>query len=170
MTKRPPTRLTRLAHAPALAPVAIEPRCDDVAVTRERSSRVGRTILIVDNDLGFLYWLGCTLSGAGYLPLPALNCEEAIHLVRRLDVRIDLLVIDSGMPGAGELAMGLGRACEHLKIIAVAGSRKEPVTELSAVEMPRVRRACEEAGLASHWVQTVRGVIASECVNPPGPN
>jgi hypothetical protein len=35
------------------------------------------TVLIIDNDLGFMFWLGQILSEAGYAVLPAKSAPEA---------------------------------------------------------------------------------------------
>ena len=40
-----------------------------------------RTILIVDSDLGFVFWLGRALHDAGYEALPAKDVPEATAII-----------------------------------------------------------------------------------------
>ena len=41
----------------------------------------GPTILIVDEDVGFVWWLGELFSEFGYRSIPALSCRQALSLV-----------------------------------------------------------------------------------------
>jgi hypothetical protein len=62
-----------------------------------------KSILIVGNDLGFVFWLGQTLVSEGHQAWPAMGVPDAIALVRELDVPIDLLVMDPSLPEAPAL-------------------------------------------------------------------
>ena len=42
-----------------------------------------RSILIVDSDLGFVFWLGRALHDAGYEALPAKDVPEATAIIGR---------------------------------------------------------------------------------------
>jgi hypothetical protein len=53
-----------------------------------------RVVLIVDEDLGFICWLGERLSRAGYQTLPALGTHQAALLLKQLEVAIDILIMD----------------------------------------------------------------------------
>ena len=46
----------------------------------------GPTVLIVDKDLGFLWWLGEIFSEAGYDVAPALDCKQAFSLTTELNL------------------------------------------------------------------------------------
>ena len=50
------------------------------------------TILIIDEDLGFLMYLGLILAEAGYQPWPARNVREAIGLIRKLGAQVELVI------------------------------------------------------------------------------
>ena len=68
-----------------------------------------RTILIVDGDLGLVLWLGRMLVDAGHDAVPAQNIAEADRLMRELDLRVDLLVINPSLQGAADLLERLNR-------------------------------------------------------------
>ena len=60
-------------------------------------------ILIVDRDLGFLFWLGQLLAEAGYRVLPALTCAEAFSHIKTFGVTIDDVIVEQGLRGASEM-------------------------------------------------------------------
>jgi hypothetical protein len=64
---------------------------------------VGPTALIVDDDLGFVWWLGERFHEAGYQPAPALNPRQAGFLVKELNLKITVVVVNPGLPGARKL-------------------------------------------------------------------
>src|SRR5258708_6666649 len=63
----------------------------------------GPTILIVDDDLGFVCWLGEIVTEAGYQAVPALDSLQAAALVNELNLQIDLVVMNPGLPGVSQM-------------------------------------------------------------------
>lgn len=55
------------------------------------------SILIVDDEEGFLHVLKIVLQRAGFLPLTAINATEAQRIVDQQ--RVDLIILDDMMPG-----------------------------------------------------------------------
>jgi CheY-like chemotaxis protein len=162
MMRRPHLQARHLEDAHAVATVANGVRTEKNPLKRMRPSQEGVTILIVDNDLGFVYWLGCTLSAAGYLALPAFKCEDATDLVNRLNIGVDLLVVDTSMPGATELVEALEGAHHQFKVIAVKGYRREPDPIFQRADACQDRGPCADDDLEAAWLDTVRGVIAAD--------
>jgi hypothetical protein len=76
-----------------------------------------RTVLIVDPELGFVFWLGQALDRAGYQALPAKSCEDAAELLKQLNVEIDLLIVGHSLAGAGAFADALRHAQGHLSCL-----------------------------------------------------
>jgi hypothetical protein len=76
-------------------------------------------VLIVDDDLGFVFWVGQALDVAGYNALPAKGVPEALSLVDLFAGRIDLLLIRTALPGAADFAAGLLRSQGTLKVIGL---------------------------------------------------
>ena len=79
-----------------------------------------KNVLIIDNDLGFVFWLGQALDAAGYETLPAKGITEAVSLLAELKVRIDVLIVRCTLTGAGDFARAF-RASQkgYLKTIAL---------------------------------------------------
>ena len=116
------------------------------------------TVWIVDNDLGFVWWLGEVFTEAGCRALPALSSEQAISLMKKLDVGIDLLVVNPQLSGVGGLVHGLTRAHPKLKIVAIG----ELSPGLAAAIRPQAnleRPAASEAISRSEWVKKVRKLL-----------
>ncbi|MBZ5577305.1 MAG: hypothetical protein LAP40_12160 [Acidobacteriia bacterium] len=67
-----------------------------------REDSLGKTVLILDNDLGFVFWLGEILTQAGYYAIPAHTIEEATKLTRRLKVAADVVIVNPAVSGATE--------------------------------------------------------------------
>jgi DNA-binding NtrC family response regulator len=82
-------------------------------------SPAATTVWIVDNDLGFVWWLGEVFTEAGCRTLPALSCEQALALIKSLNVGIDLLVVNTQLPGVNKMLQSLSRAHPNLKIVAI---------------------------------------------------
>ena len=63
-----------------------------------------RTILVVDDDLGFVVWLGQTLVANGYLTVPATSARQATTLLAELQTAtIDLAIVNLALPSATTL-------------------------------------------------------------------
>ena len=82
------------------------------------------TVWIVDDDLGFVWWLGELFTEAGCRALPALGCDDAVALMKKLHVGIDLLVVNPQLPGFVELFQALSRANPALKVITIGNVPK----------------------------------------------
>jgi DNA-binding response OmpR family regulator len=102
-------------------------------------------ILIVDDDLGFVMWLGHTLAAAGYMTLPVTSVSESLRIIDELEVGvIDLAIVDSGMPGISHLIDTLRSRQGYLRMIA---------TE------PSSRRAFDLNVAEEEWIAKVRLVL-----------
>src|SRR6185295_8227222 len=86
-----------------------------------------KTVLIVDRELGFVFWLGQALDRAGYQALPAKSCEDATELLKQLNVEIHLLIVGHSVAGAAAFADALRRSQGHLEVITVIGDEEEPI-------------------------------------------
>jgi hypothetical protein len=116
------------------------------------------TVLIVDRDLGFIFWLGKVLAKAGYLAVPAKGCESGAELVSRLDLRIDVLIVSNAFADAGVLADGLRHSQRYLKVIAVLGDGEEPVSAFSGSDTTQYRPSLQDEGSEMEWLKTIAGV------------
>jgi DNA-binding NtrC family response regulator len=90
------------------------------------------TILIADEDMGFLWWLGELFNELGYRSLPALSCEQALSLLNQSPRRVDLLLINPRLKGASGLVETLRRA-RPLKVVLIQGPEEYQIQDIQAV-------------------------------------
>jgi DNA-binding response OmpR family regulator len=74
------------------------------------------TILILDNNLGFAFWLGQALSTSNCEALPAMNVTEATALIGRFKLEVDLVILNPSVPGAADFTQTLRRQQGHLRV------------------------------------------------------
>jgi hypothetical protein len=84
------------------------------------------TILLVDADLGFVFWLGRALDSAGFRALPAKSTQDARTLLHELRVTVDLLVIDPTLSEASSLITFLQQSSQSVKVVATGSWELEP--------------------------------------------
>jgi DNA-binding NtrC family response regulator len=105
-----------------------------------------QTILIVDDDLGFVMWLGHTLAATGYLTIPLTSAQESLRIIAELDLTaIDLAIVNPAMPGISHLIDTLRRRQDYLQVIGTEPSSRG-VIDLNAAE--------------EEWIAKVRCVLA----------
>jgi len=90
------------------------------------------TILIADEDMGFLWWLGELFNELGYRSLPALNCSQALSLLRKSGRQVDLLFINPRLRGASRLILTLSRM-RPLKVVFIHGPEAFRITGIQPV-------------------------------------
>lgn len=109
-------------------------------------SRLGRkgssaTILLVDPDLGFVFWLGQALDLAGYNAIPAKSVRSASDLIQQHKLVVHILVIDPFLPDAFAFISRLRQSHVNLHVIAAIPEDWEdlpPMTEVDAtIRKPR---------------------------------
>ena len=82
------------------------------------------TVLIVDPDLGFVWWLGEILGNAGCAVVPALNCEHAISLMKELSLSLDVIFVDPTLTAVPSIIETLRAGQDRIKVVDV-GSMTE---------------------------------------------
>jgi hypothetical protein len=119
-----------------------------------------KTVLLVDDDLGFAFWLGQALDRAGYETWPAHSVPAAESLLATVRLPVDLLVINASLPRAPAFAADLGRTRAGLKVIAVYEGPDDvgqPFPEACAAHhKPKTIDTLAKL----EWVQLVTGVLA----------
>ena len=115
------------------------------------------TVWIVDDDLGFVWWLGEVFIEAGCHTLPALSATEALALMKRLQVSIDIVVVNPALAGVDRMLRSLKRANPGLKIIIIG-----PGTLTSAtmrVHGTLIRPSAFEPLPRPEWLDKVRVLL-----------
>jgi len=116
-------------------------------------------ILIVDDDLGFLFWLGDVLIGANYQPWPACSFSDAITVVgRKPVVRLDLLIVNPTLPDVSKLPALFRRAQPHLKVI---GLGRQDKASLPGVKAWHLKPGPTDDGARQDWVRAIKGLFVS---------
>jgi hypothetical protein len=114
-----------------------------------------KTILIVDRDLGFVFWLGQILDAAGYVAVPAKGIADAAEIVETLRLPVDVIISQPAERGLGEFVEKLRFGSPDLQVVALA-SADDPVwaiPPLGAVWKRRPRRRDEAA--RSEWLDLI---------------
>ncbi len=77
-------------------------------------------ILILDDDLGFLFWIAKALEPFGYTVVPADTVSQANRLIRRLKLSVNMLMVNPELEGAVEFAEELRRRKRtNLKVVVL---------------------------------------------------
>ena len=90
--------------------------------------------MILDDDLGFVFWLGQALSASQCKALPAVTAAEAAALIAHFKLQVNLLIVNPAIPGAVEFASALRKEQRQMRVatltrdVSAAGSlRHQPV-------------------------------------------
>jgi len=116
-----------------------------------------KTVLIVDENLGFVFWLGQLLQSAGFAAFPARRVYDAGIVILDHALTVDILIVNPFLPGAADLIARLRQNQKHLKVITIAepGLAGGPGVDTSC---PKPRHIDEEARL--EWLSVVRHVLS----------
>lgn len=89
----------------------------------------GPTVLVVDEDVGFIWWLAELLAEDGYRSIPALGCRQALSLIKSSDGAVELALVNPRLRGATRLIAAL-RQYRTSKIVLI----QEPEAPHSPIE------------------------------------
>jgi DNA-binding NtrC family response regulator len=116
------------------------------------------TVWIVDDDLGFVWWLGEIFTDAGCRAVPALSCVQAISLLQMLNVGIDLLVVNPRLPGISGMLQVLSRANRSLKIVVIG--RAFPTAPAAIHPQANLERPSGSDSISrAEWLKKVRRLL-----------
>ena len=117
-----------------------------------------QSVLIVDHDLGFVFWLGRALDAAGYCALPAKDVTSALELLNEFPVTVSLLIISQHETWLPLLKVLLAKN-QSLKIIALAGDRKD-VGKL-ALAGRSANPDCSDEAPEAEWLAIVESTLTA---------
>lgn len=114
-------------------------------------------ILIVDEDLGFVFWLGQILDSEGYVSIPARGVAEAAEIVTLLRLQIDALIASPAARGVRELIERLRFSSPALRVVQLANDEGTPSLQTADnVENPKLRQ--RDAASKSAWLEVIHGL------------
>ncbi len=113
------------------------------------------TVLLVDTDLGFTFWLGRALDNAGFEALPAKSIWDGMALIDEYQLSVDVLVLNPELPGADRLVTFL-RHSRDVKVIATNSNVASGFPEVDAV-LPRPRDFDDER--KAEWLRLIQTLL-----------
>jgi len=116
------------------------------------------TALIIDNELGFMFWLGEILNEAGYAALPAKSATEAVDLMSENNIEPDLLIINPSLSGVVRLAEELRRSRPGIKVVA-STSVEDQTCDLPGVDHFLLKPVRADEALRQIWLETIRRLL-----------
>lgn len=131
-------------------------------VRQERQSEGKPTTLIVDEDLGFTFWLGQALDATGWRALPAQNVTAAYDLVRVHRLHVEVLVIDPFGRNAFALVAYLRKIQPFLTVVAAIPEDWDrswpPLPEFDAA----IRKPLHFTSAAKmEWVDLIQNLLSN---------
>ena len=120
-----------------------------------------RTVLILDTEIAFAFWLGQALIQAGYDAFPARSCEDAIELLNELNVGIDLLVLNFRLGGARDFAAALRRSQSQLKVLVAVGDEEEPGTVFPEADAAKKKPSSAVDCSKIEWLRTIESLLVA---------
>jgi len=113
------------------------------------------TALIVDDDVGLMFWVVELFAKAGWNFVPALNCRQAVALAVMWDSHIDLIVVNPALKGIPEMVETLSRV-HRPKVVVIRKPDVEPDIPIDAtIDRPDVRTSFSRAA----WAERVRKIL-----------
>ena len=110
-----------------------------------------KTALIVDHDLGFLFWLADALCAAGYVAYPAESAAATESLLSDLPGGIDLAIVNPELPQAGSLVSTLSRLPSLPNILALSPEPDEAESGLPGVTAWLGKPDAQDEAARSAW-------------------
>ena len=120
-----------------------------------------KTVLIIDSDLGFVFWLGRILQGAGCEVIPVKGFAEASVLLSELNTGVDLLIVDSRLAGVVDFADEQRRSRPNLKILVAIGDKDTPAGQIQPADVIARKPPHLDDTAASLWLRMVEHALGS---------
>jgi hypothetical protein len=115
-------------------------------------------VWIVDDDLGFVWWLGEIFVQAKCQAVPALSCAQALSLMKKLSVGVDLIVVNPHMRGLSAMLDTINRTNGEFKIVTLRKPSEPPVNDLiSKITLERPSGADRLS--RPEWLKKIRKLL-----------
>jgi len=116
-------------------------------------------ILLIDRELGLLFWLGRVLDQAGYAAFPARGVPDAMALLGDLHLTIGMLILDCSLPGTEDLIIALRQSTRFLRVVCLSGGREHRCVTGTDAFCPKPVGWDDLS--QSEWVRAVREALAT---------
>jgi len=115
------------------------------------------TVLIVDEELGFLLWLGAVLGEAGYRAVPAKAVTDGARMARAFPPNV--LVINPELHGAVKFIITLRTHNPDLKVIALSDPTE---AQENVIVVPKLTEITAET--RKRWLRAIENVLGARKV------
>ena len=118
---------------------------------------LGPIALIVDDDPGFVCWLGEMFHVSGYRPFPALSTCQAVSFVKEFDLKVAIVIVNPNLADVGSLIKVLSHPDNPspLKIIAIREPTASDIRAHAILERP----SGGELASRHEWLRKLRMVL-----------
>jgi hypothetical protein len=116
------------------------------------------TVLLVDSDLGFVFWLGQTLDFAGYCAIPAKSTLTAKELVNFHKVTADILIIDPSLPDVVPFISAL-RNLQPIKVIGCVDVEGREYMYTSDFDLIKAKPKVFTDSACAQWMEIVESLL-----------
>jgi DNA-binding NtrC family response regulator len=116
------------------------------------------TALIVDDDVAFILWLGEMFAESGYQSVPALHCRQAMALLKKLALRVDVLVLNPKLRGAARTVKALEAEYPKLRVVLI-GDPSALGSVLDSNHVTLERPSAWEPISRPQWVAKIRKAL-----------
>jgi DNA-binding NtrC family response regulator len=125
---------------------------------------VKNVILLIDPDLGLVFWLGRTLDECGYESLPARSIPDGLRLIDEFRFSIHTVILNYALPGATHFISNLRRKQTAMKVIALVG---EPDTSpIPTADHQLIRPLVFDQAAKMHLLAEISRCISAEYDRP----
>jgi hypothetical protein len=94
-----------------------------------------KTILVLDPDMGFAFWLGQGLTQSGYLAVPSQSVPGARGLLGDMSNAVELLVVNPVLPGTANFIEMLRSLNPRLKIVVITDKKQVQLSKIPYVDL-----------------------------------
>jgi hypothetical protein len=123
------------------------------------------TVLLVDSDLSFAFWIGRALDAAGYNAVPARDLRAATELIQEHRILVDILVIDPGLSNALPFLLLLRQTRPALQAIAALSGETEELGSVTDFDVVNRKPRCYTRDALIEWINLV-DATAQRIVRP----
>lgn len=119
-----------------------------------------KTILLIDQNLAFVFGLGHALDSAKYIAVPAKSVPDAALLVLQLDLKVDVLVINLGLRGVPDFISTMRRSQRELKVIGIVDDR-DAVGDTEGVDEIHSKPEFFSENVKQEWLEYMDRLLAN---------
>jgi DNA-binding response OmpR family regulator len=124
------------------------------------------TVLILDDDLGFVFWVAQVLAGAGFEAIPAQSVGEAKRLLGQLKMKLDLVILSPAIEGGFDYVRELRAQNANLGVVAAVERTKDLMIVRREVDAVRTKPDILSEASMPEWRRTIRRVYSRRAKDP----